>query len=116
MTEHKAYVCPPSCDLPDCNFCEGGLFLCTVCDCAEGSLATECPGHRVSMAQQDLIMTGELDYEEGRWWDMKRCAKCQAVIATHSEIVVDRKDYHLLCAPSTDPPPPQQTHLPEQSQ
>lgn len=45
----------------------GGLGVCKVCHCYEGSLATHCPGTPVSAAQQDLIYAGTLDYVDGAW-------------------------------------------------
>lgn len=71
--KHKFYECPPSgCeDLGSssghCKFCDGGLGLCTVCNCAEGSLPKECPGSKVDELTQDRIMDGVVDYVDGLW-------------------------------------------------
>ncbi len=74
MAKHKRFECPPSgCDQGSgyCNFCDGGLFLCTSCNCAEGTLPKECPGDPVPEAEQDRIMGGFIDFEAGRWWVKK---------------------------------------------
>lgn len=62
---HTQYVC----QCGTCSFCEGGLFYCTVCTCAEASLATECPGERVPTTKQDQIMAGVIDFLGGVWVD-----------------------------------------------
>jgi hypothetical protein len=48
MTKHQYYECPRPCEEPHCVYCDGGLSFCIVCKCAEGSLASECPGSAVS--------------------------------------------------------------------
>lgn len=50
-----------------CLICDGGLSVCTVCRCAEGSLPTECPGTPVSSDTQDRIMAGTIDFKNGNW-------------------------------------------------
>lgn len=67
MTEHFFYKCPPGCEKPHCNYCEGGLAFCEVCKCAEGSLPTECPGKPVNEEAQEDIYSGFLDYKNGEW-------------------------------------------------
>lgn len=49
------------------NVGDGGLAVCKVCGCYEGSLATNCPGAAVSADQQDRIYNGEVDFVEGQW-------------------------------------------------
>lgn len=49
------------------NVGDGGLAVCKVCRCFEGSLATECPGDPVSADQQDRIYAGEVDFTGGTW-------------------------------------------------
>lgn len=68
MTDHIPYKCPPDCDEPYCEICDGGLFSCVVCGCAEGELPTECPGERVPPEVCELIFRKGLDYKEGKWW------------------------------------------------
>lgn len=50
-----------------CPICAGGLFLCSVCGGAEGSLATECPGHQLNEQLHEAVYKGEIDYVGGRW-------------------------------------------------
>lgn len=61
---HKRYRCPSSCN--GCFICEGGLYTCTRCGCAEASLPTDCPGLPVDHDLQDDIAAGQADY---RWRD-----------------------------------------------
>jgi hypothetical protein len=46
---------------------DGGLAVCRVCHCFEGSLPTECPGEPVSAEQQDRIYAGQVDFKDGNW-------------------------------------------------
>ena len=43
MTDHVP-VTHTDCNLPHCPFCDGGLFACKVCGCAEGATTDDCPG------------------------------------------------------------------------
>lgn len=65
---HTFYKCPPGCDKPHCQYCQGGLAFCTVCKCAEGTLPTECPGEPVSEEVQENIFNGASDFVSGQWW------------------------------------------------
>ncbi len=49
------------------NVAEGGLAVCKVCRCFEGSLASECPGEPASGDQQDRIYNREIDFIGGEW-------------------------------------------------
>ena len=64
--KHVRYVC--QCRKQYCQFCDGGLFSCTVCGGFEGSLPTDCPGVRMTEQQEQNIYAGQLDYREGRGW------------------------------------------------
>ena len=64
---HIPYKCSSECD--GCCICNGGLFLCVNCNCAEGSLPTHCPQQKVDSDTQDKIMDGTLDYYKGKWVD-----------------------------------------------
>ena len=46
---------------------EGELESCTICRGAEGSLPTECPGRKMSRAEDQRVYTGVLDFVGGRW-------------------------------------------------
>lgn len=50
-----------------CMICDGGLFLCGVCGGAEGSLPSECPGERMTTAQEEAVYAGRLDFRQGAW-------------------------------------------------
>ncbi len=63
---HVEHICAGT-DCPSwCPYCDGGLFYCTVCQGAEGTLTKECPGVSISNDDQELIMHG-LDYWDGKW-------------------------------------------------
>lgn len=47
---------------------EGGLAICKVCGGAEGSLTTSCCEKELSSTQQELVMSGLLDFQRGKWW------------------------------------------------
>ena len=49
------------------NVADGGLAVCKICGCFEGSLASECPGAPVSADQQDRIYSGEVDFVGEQW-------------------------------------------------
>lgn len=61
---HKVYKCGAHCR--GCCICEGGLYLCTRCGGAEGSLPTDCPGREMGEAEHSAIMANRLDYDERR--------------------------------------------------
>jgi hypothetical protein len=67
VTLHTWYFCKQPCERQHCPYCEGGLASCTVCDCAEGTLPSDCPGSPVSSADQDRIYAGRLDFTDGAW-------------------------------------------------
>lgn len=66
--KHTKYICKGGHDYPGCIFCDGGLFLCTVCKGFEGTLPTDCPGVKMTEGQSDAVYAGMLDYREGRGW------------------------------------------------
>lgn len=66
MRKHKYFEC--KCGEPICQFCSGGLALCTVCGGGEGSLTTECCGRRITKEEEDRIYKqGNLDFRDGKW-------------------------------------------------
>ena len=67
MTEHTKYIC--DCYRVGCQFCDGGLFACSVCGCIEGSLPTECPGVECFKEKGKAIYAGTIDFREGKWAD-----------------------------------------------
>lgn len=66
--KHLAYVCKGGHDQPGCQFCDGGLFACTICNGFEGSVPTDCPGVPMTEEQADAVYDGKLDYREFRGW------------------------------------------------
>ena len=66
MSEHIQYVCTSKHDYPGCQFCDGGLFACTVCKGMEGSTPTHCPGVPMTEQQSDDVYAGKLDYRDDR--------------------------------------------------
>jgi hypothetical protein len=56
-----------NCNNDNCFICDGGLAVCTVCGCAEGTLSTDCPGYPVPDEKQQLIYQKKLDFIDGYW-------------------------------------------------
>jgi hypothetical protein len=48
------------------------LALCRICNGAEASLATTCPGGPMSLEQEDAIAAGTLDFIAGQWVNKKQ--------------------------------------------
>lgn len=46
---------------------EDGLAHCSVCNGAEGSLPTDCPGERMKADIEDLVYAQVLDFQDGDW-------------------------------------------------
>jgi len=66
MTEHTKYEC--KCTKEFCQFCDGGLFACTVCGGFEGTLTTECCGRKLTKEEEDRIYNkADLDFKDGKW-------------------------------------------------
>lgn len=66
MNGHIQATCDGKCSEPyGCTLCN--LFYCTVCQGAEGSLPSECPGKPISEENQQLIYQGTLDFQDGSW-------------------------------------------------
>lgn len=65
---HVQYICPGKHEgWYGCQFCDGGLFACTVCDSFEGATTSDCPGYRMSLYQKTCVYRGELDFRNGEW-------------------------------------------------
>lgn len=56
------------------HYRDDGLLHCKICNGAEGSLPTECPGERMTEAQEDAVYAGSLDFVGGMWKIMPRRA------------------------------------------
>ena len=56
-----------NCRVEHCPICDGGLSVCTVCKCIEGSLAKECPGYNCFDTHGDNIYNGLIDFVNGEW-------------------------------------------------
>jgi len=63
--KHTEYKC--NCNRTGCMFCDGGLFSCTVCNGFEGTLTTECCGHKLHPTVLHAVYTGKIDYVNGKW-------------------------------------------------
>lgn len=66
MSNHQHHLDPDS-----------ELSHCVICNGAEGSLPTRCPGRRLSPEDSDAIYAGQLDFDRGpmdwipKWWVAK---------------------------------------------
>jgi len=70
---HTRYVCDKV-DCHPCQFCEGGLFWCTVCNGFEGTLTTDCSGRNNTEVEHDAIYkTKTLDYRADHGWVNPQC-------------------------------------------
>jgi hypothetical protein len=49
------------------------LAHCKVCNGAEASLPTQCPGKKLTSGEEDMIQAGTLDYNNGKWWVATVC-------------------------------------------
>ena len=58
--EHVWYKCQQPCTIQHCQWCEGGLGLCTVCNAAEGELLEECPGYELTAEAHELCYKGQI--------------------------------------------------------
>ena len=69
MKHIKKKCTDPNCN-GACNLCE--LFLCSVCNGAEGSLPTDCPGTKMTLEQEERVYLGKLNFLEsqGGWVDL----------------------------------------------
>lgn len=75
-----------NCRKEHCVVCEGGLSICMICGCIEGSLPTDCPGIECWKTHGDAIYDDYIDYIAGEWylgdalddWEKLElpCAKC----------------------------------------
>lgn len=66
--DHVEYKCDGKHSMyGSCSFCDGGLFMCSVCGCAEGATTTECPGVYLASQELDAVYAGALDYRDGKW-------------------------------------------------
>jgi len=63
--KHDYFKC--TCNQMTCQFCEGGLGWCKVCDGFEGTLPSECPGFKMTEEQKEKVWKGPLDWKDGSW-------------------------------------------------
>lgn len=66
MSEHVLKT-HKNCSDYHCPICMGGLAICEVCNGAEASLPTECPGVRMSPEVEAAVQAGSLDFANGQW-------------------------------------------------
>lgn len=48
---------------------EDDLHHCQVCNGAEGSLPTDCPGDKMSAETEEAVYAGKIDFVGGAWRD-----------------------------------------------
>jgi hypothetical protein len=48
-------------------FCDGGLFMCSVCGCFEGATTDHCPGDNITWYAMDEVYAGRLNFRDGAW-------------------------------------------------
>ena len=72
MSDHIEYVCPSDHDHP-CQFCDGGLFACSVCGAFEGATPDDCPGEQMTYEQSGKVYAGKLNYRDGAWREDECC-------------------------------------------
>lgn len=65
--KHSYYECSPECDDSCCQFCRGGLGLCTICKGFEGTLTIDCCGFELNSHILEAIYHGGLNYKNGEW-------------------------------------------------
>lgn len=67
--EHTDYVCTSDHDGGRrlCQFCDGGLWACSVCGSFEGATTTHCPGTWMYTEYGDRVYAGEIDFRDGEW-------------------------------------------------
>lgn len=63
--DHLYFVC--NCNRHGCQFCDGGLASCVICNGFEGTLPRNCPGIELTPMQREQIYRGELDFKDGEW-------------------------------------------------
>lgn len=65
MKQHIEFKC--NCYRTGCIFCDGGLFLCAVCNSFEGAMTTECPSRRMTSQESAEVYEGLVDFIGGKW-------------------------------------------------
>ncbi len=74
--DHVEYQCKAACE--GCQFCDGGLFLCTVCGGAEGSLTADCPDYKIPYeVSQNLVYGGRWDFVTDKGWVIHKWVKLE---------------------------------------
>ena len=66
--QHTWFKC--TCGETGCQFCDGGLGKCTVCNGFEGQLTDECCGFKLDETVLDAVYKGGLNYRHGVWFVM----------------------------------------------
>jgi hypothetical protein len=81
MTQHTQYKCTQPCEKLYCQFCEGGLFACTICPGFEGSLTAECPGPQtIPEVVADLVWKDLVDFKDGFWTPLPKLIEVVAMV------------------------------------
>jgi hypothetical protein len=82
-----------NCDLYACQFCDGGLFACTVCDAFEGATPDQCPGRRMTIAESGAVYRGRLNFRDGRW--RQECCAVMRPIHDKAGFMADMGYVHI---------------------
>ena len=74
---------------------EDGLTHCKTCGGAEGSLATECPGYRMTESEEDSVYAGKIDFLDGRWVSARQPSQANnpapfSVSSTRREVIENK--------------------------
>lgn len=64
---HTFYVCDGDHDETHCQFCDGGLAVCTTCNGGEGALTSECCGQSLADSTLERVHLHGLDFKDGEW-------------------------------------------------
>jgi hypothetical protein len=84
------WVTHKNCEILNCNICEGGLAICSVCGLIEGSLTTECPGKSSYKDYGDMVYAGKKDFLNGEWID--QCSPASPAYYTPERIAKIRSE------------------------
>lgn len=63
--ERETHAPDLECGPYGCDICN--LFICSICNGAEGSPTTDCPCYTVPTDMQDLVMAGKIDFVVDKW-------------------------------------------------
>jgi len=83
--DHVRKVC--NCNRDHCNYCEGGLFTCSVCGASEGELTSECPGRQMTDEELQSAYAGRLDFYKGHKIEAESASKLRVLKLTFDVMI-----------------------------